>query len=174
MKIAMINKKGGTGKTTTCLEALSDLDLHYEFIFFDCPHSLSLLSINTLVAADAYLIPVTAEYLALEGLISMIEAVKEVKAGMEINPHLLGIAFTMVNPNLINTRQIIQLVREHYGKKSYRTEIHRYIRLTEAPSFGKSIFQYVPRSNGAKNYAELAQEILERCGVQKRGEPKRS
>ena len=155
------------GRENKLREALHDIRHSYDFMFFDCPPSLSMLSINALVAADAYIIPVTAEYLALEGLISMMQAMEEVKKGMDIHPPLLGIAFTMVIPGLKSARQIIGLVREEYGEMTFKTEINRNVKLTEAPSFGKSIFQHAPRSTGARDYAALAAEIRGRCGAHK-------
>jgi chromosome partitioning protein len=155
------------GRENKLRDALHDIRRSYDFMFFDCPPSLSMLSINALVASDAYIIPVTAEYLALEGLISMMQAMEEVKKGMDINPPLLGIAFTMVIPGLKSARQIIGLVREEYGEMTFKTEINRNVKLTEAPSFGKSIFQHASRSTGARDYAALAAEIRGRCGAHK-------
>lgn len=155
------------GRENRLGDRLSDIKNKYDFIFYDCPPSLSLVSINALVASDAYIIPVTAEYLALEGLVSMIAAVEEVKKGMGIEPVLLGILFTMINQGLRSTREIIALVRDEYGKQVFKTEIRRNVRLTEAPSFGKSIFQYAPTSIGASDYSLLAAEIQKRSGGKK-------
>lgn len=156
------------GRENKLAEAMAQISHHYDYILFDCPPSLSMLSINALVAADAYIIPVTAEYLALEGLISMIQAVEEVKKGMGIDPPLLGIVFAMVIPGLKSARQIIRLVREQYADQVFTTEVHRNVNLSEAPSFGMTIFQYAPRSTGAGRYTDLAGEIQKRCGVRKK------
>jgi chromosome partitioning protein len=142
----------------------------YDFIFCDCPPSLSLLSVNALVASDAYVLPVTAEYLALEGLVSMTMAVDEIKKGMGIQPRLLGICFTMMTRGVKSMREIVELVREEYGDKVFTTEIRRSVKLAEAPSFGKSIFAYAPRSSGAMEYAELAEEMQRRCLLQTEAE----
>jgi len=154
------------GRENVLRNALQDLTIAYDYVLFDCPPSLSMISINALVAADAYIIPVTAEYLALEGLISMMQAMEAVKNGMDIQRELLGIIFTMVIPGLKFGQEIVRLVREEYGRKVFKTEIRRNVRLTEAPSFGKSIFQYDPRSLGAKDYNAFAAEVLERGGHQ--------
>jgi chromosome partitioning protein len=127
---------------------------------------LSLISVNALVASDAYVLPVTAEYLALEGLVSMTLAVDEIKKEMGIYPHLLGICFTMMIKGLKSMREIVQLVRDEYGAKVFKTEIRRNVKLAEAPSFGKSVLTYAPRSSGAIEYAELAEEIQKRCRPQ--------
>ena len=155
------------GRENKLRDALKDIRRNYDFMFFDCPPSLSMLSINALIAADFYIIPVTAEYLALEGLISMIQAMDEVKKGMGIQPRLLGIVFTMVNPGLKSARRIIELVKGEYGELAFETEIYRNVKLTEAPAFGKSIFQHAPSSAGAEKYAALAAEIMGRCAAHK-------
>ena len=157
------------GRENKLSRALAGIAQGYDYIFFDCPPSLSMLSINALVAADACLIPVTAEYLALEGLIGMLRAVDEAKKGLGINPLLLGIAFTMVIRGLNSAREIIRLVREQYGGLVFNTEIPRSVKLSEAPSFGSTILQHAPRSTGAESYQRLTDEVRQRCSV---SEPK--
>ncbi|MFA5182855.1 MAG: ParA family protein [Syntrophales bacterium] len=157
------------GRENKLRDCLAPLRHKYDFIFCDCPPSLSLLSINALVASDAYVLPVTAEYLALEGLVSMTLAVDEIKKEMGIHPHLLGICFAMLIRGVKSQREIVQLVRDEYGTKVFKTEIRRNVKLAEAPSFGKSIFSYAPRSSGAVEYAELAEEIRKRCRMQMGG-----
>jgi len=154
------------GRENRLKDCLAPLRQKYDFIFFDCPPSLSLLSVNALVASDAYVLPVTAEYLALEGLVSMTLAVDEIKKEMDIHPRLLGICFTMLIKGVKSMREIVQLVRDEYGEKVFKTELHRNVKLAEAPSFGKSIFSYAPRSSGAVEYAELAEEIKKRSRLQ--------
>jgi chromosome partitioning protein len=151
------------GRENRLKECLAPLREKYDFIFCDCPPSLSLISVNALVASDAYVLPVTAEYLALEGLVSMTLAVDEIKKEMDIHPHLLGICFTMMIKGVKSMREIVQLVRDEYGAKVFKTEIHRNVKLAEAPSFGKTVFAYSPRSSGAAEYAALAEEIQKRC-----------
>lgn len=160
------------GRENRLKECLEGLPQPYDFIFFDCPPSLSLISINAVVASDAYIIPVTAEYLALEGLVSMMQAMDAVQAGMDIRRQLLGILFTMVIPGLKFGQEIISLVREEYGEGVFKTSVRRNVKLTEAPSYGKNIFHYDPRSLGARDYSALAAEVLDRCGF--RGEERRA
>ena len=154
------------GRENRLKDCLAPLRQKYDFIFCDCPPSLSLISVNALVASDAYIIPVTAEYLALEGLVSMTLAVDEINKEMDIHPHLLGICFTMLIRGVKSMREIVQLVRDEYGDKVFKTEVRRNVKLAEAPSFGKSVFTYAPRSAGAIEYAELAEEIQKRCLLQ--------
>ena len=154
------------GRESILKECLAPLKQKYDFIFCDCPPSLSLLSVNALVASDAYILPVTAEYLALEGLVSMTMAVDEIKKGMDIHPRLLGICFTMMTRGVKSMREIVELVRDEYGDKVFTTEIRRSVKLAEAPSFGKNIFAYAPRSSGAMEYAKLVEEIQRRSQLQ--------
>lgn len=159
------------GRENRLAECLKTVRHAYDFILCDCPPSLSMLSVNALVAADRYIVPVTPEYLALEGLVSLMDAVEKLKKGMDINAKLLGIVFTLVNPgirirrNLRSTRNIIGIVREHYGQEVFKTEIKRDVRLSDAPSFGRSIFGFAPKSRGARAYTIFASEVVERCGI---------
>lgn len=160
------------GRENRLAKSLEPIRDDYDFIFCDCAPSLSMLPVNALVAADRYIVPVTPEYLALEGLITLMEAVERIKKGMDVDVELLGIVFTMINPakffllnrDLRSQLEIIHLVREYYGEDVFKTVIRRNVKFTEAPSHGASIFGYAPRSSGAKEYAMLADEVLERCG----------
>ena len=143
-------------------ESLSRVDANYDFVLLDCPPSLSMLSINALVAADYYMVPVTPEYLALEGLVSLMNGIGRLKRGMGVAPELLGILFTLVNPCLKMSVNIARLIREHYGHQVFETEISRDVKLGEAPAYGISVFDYAPKSQGARTYARLAQEMMER------------
>lgn len=153
------------GRENRLSESLDVVRHQYDFILCDCPPSLSMLYVNALVAADCHIVPVTAEYLALEGLVGLSRAVEEVESSLDANSRLLGIVFTMVIQGLRTSREIIGLVQEHYGKDVFKTEIRRNVSLAEAPSFGASIFSYAPRSHGAEDYAMLAKEVIERCGI---------
>jgi chromosome partitioning protein len=151
------------GREVRLKNGLEPIRDQYDFILCDCPPSLSLLSVNALMAADAYVVPVTAEYLALEGLVSLTDAVNRLSRSMDMSADFLGIVFTLINPSVKSAREIIDLVREHYGPLVFETEIKRDARLSEAPSFSKSVFEFAPKSNGAKAYKALAQEMLKRC-----------
>jgi len=160
------------GRENMLGKALELIKDNYDFIFCDCPPSLSLLSINALLAADRYLVPVTPEYLALEGLVSLMNGLERVKEGMGIDIELIGILFTMaatgifpqLNRELKWQREIIGLVREQYSNNVFKTVIKRDSRLAEAPSYSRSIFEYAPESSAARQYSSLANEILKRCG----------
>ncbi len=158
------------GRELRLARALRGMDERYDFILFDCPPSLSLLSINALMASEYYLIPVFPEYLALEGLLSLMEGIQRLKQGMGLKAQLLGILLTSmsypVTRKKIN-REIAGLIREHYGEAVFETEIPRDVRLEEAPAYGKSVLQHAPRSRGARGYAKCAEELLRRCGVEK-------
>jgi len=153
------------GRENRLKECLQEVTPYYDFVLCDCPPSISLLSVTALVAADQYIIPVTPEYLALEGLISWMNVVKRVEKGIGTHNELMGILLTMVNPGLGDTQKISDLIREHYGEKVFHTEILKDDLLTQAPSQGKSILEYAPTSVGAKIYSLLADEVIERSGI---------
>ena len=153
------------GRENRLAECIEEIRQDYDFILCDCPPSLSLLSVNAMVAADRYIVPLTAEYLALEGLISLMAAVEKLKIGMDIETELLGILFTMVGTSLKSARDIVDLVHEHYGEDVFKTKIRRNVKLSEAPSFGMNIFDYAPKAHGAEDYLMLADEVVERCGI---------
>ena len=141
---------------------------HYDFIFCDCPPSLSLLSVNAMVASERYIVPVPPEYLALEALIGLMNGIDKMKEGIGIDIELLGVLLTFVNHSIIGNRtskEIARLIREHYGAKVFKTEIKRDVRLGEAPAYGKSVFDFASKSRGATAYGLLAGEVLERCGI---------
>lgn len=151
------------GREMRLKNALNPVRKDYAFIILDCPPSLSLLPINALVAADAYLVPVTPHYLALEGLVNLMEAVERVRQGMGTAALQLGLVLTMVDYRNRATREIVDIVRGHYKHQVFRAEIRINVRLAEAPSFGKSIFDYAPSSTGAAAYRRLVTEVLRRC-----------
>ena len=161
------------GREDQLAESLMPVRDGYDFIICDCPPSLSMLPVNALVAADRYVVPVTPEYLALEGLTGLMCAVDLIREGMDINVEMLGILFTMVNParfrllnkDLRSQLDIMDLVRGRYGKDVFKTVIRRSVSLSKAPSYGHTIFEHAPRSSGAQEYAQLAGEVLERCGI---------
>ena len=135
----------------------------YEFIVVDCPPSLSLLSINALVAADAFIVPLVPQYLALEGLVNLLEAVDRIREGIGTKTELLGLLLTLVDYRTNVAREIVSMIRGHYEDQVFKTEIPVNIRLAEAPSFGQTIFDYAKKSSGAVAYQRLADEFLERC-----------
>jgi len=153
------------GRETRLSQCLEPVRHGYDIILCDCPPSLSLLSVNALVASDCYLVPLTPEYLALEGLVSLMAAADEIKKNLETRAALLGIVLTMVTAGVKVFREIEQLVRDHYQDIVFQTRIRRNVKVNEAPAHGKSIFTHAPDSAGARDYAMLAGEVLERCGL---------
>ncbi len=137
----------------------------YDFILIDCPPSLGLLTLNTLTAANAVLIPLQAEYYAMEGLGELLRTIHAVRKGL--NPELVreGILVTMMDGRNKLCREVERQVRHHFKEGVFETVIPRNVRLGEAPSYGKSIVEYDPRSTGAQAYLALAREILQRHGI---------
>lgn len=133
----------------------------YDYILIDAPPSLGLLTLNVLAACDEVVIPVQAEYYALEGLSMLMQTIDRVRAG-GMNPSLevMGIVMTMFDSRLNIAQQVDTNVREHYGDKVFTTQIQRSVRLAEAPSHGKPIILYDFRSMGTRNYISLAEEVI--------------
>lgn len=142
--------------------ALTVVEHAYDVILIDCAPSTSLLSINALVAADAFIIPVSPSYLSLEGVISLGEVVKNVRLSLGEAAPVLGVVLTMVRRDDDQTRAIIQEVRNHYGGKVFDTEIRDDPAIEDAPTRGMSVFDTAPESQGAADYGALVNEILER------------
>ena len=134
----------------------------YDWMVLDCPPSLSLLSVNALVASDYYLIPVKPEYLSMEGLAGLNQSVQRLKKGLRVAPSLLGILLTIVHPSSRAARQVMQRIRQEYGEYVFQDYVRQDVRLLEAPEAGRSIFDYAPRSNGAMAYTRTVKELLAR------------
>lgn len=141
-------------------DALRDVILDYDYIFIDCPPSLSLLTVNALTASDSIIIPMQCEYYALEGLSQLIKTIGLIKK--KLNPHLEieGILLTMFDPRNNLAHQVAEEVKTHFPQKVFNTIIPRNVRLSESPSFGKPVILYDITSKGALSYMELAKEIL--------------
>jgi chromosome partitioning protein len=134
----------------------------YDFIFIDCPPSLGLLTLNSLNASDSVIIPVQCEYFALEGLGQLLNTINIVKQHFNKDLAIEGVLLTMFDTRLRLSHQVAEEVRRYFGNKVFETVIHRNVRISEAPSFGKPIILYDAISSGAKNYMALASELLER------------
>jgi chromosome partitioning protein len=138
------------------------IDTDYEYIFIDCPPALSLLTINALTAADSILIPVQAEYYALEGLTQLLQTVQMVRQSLNPQLELLGVVMTMYDHRTALSGQVKAEVEKHFGDKVFDVVIPRNVRLAEAPSYGKPIFAHDKWSKGAKAYKNLGKEIHHR------------
>ncbi len=143
-------------------KALEEIKADYDYIVIDCPPSLTLLTINSLVAADGIVIPMQCEYYALEGLSALITTINRITARLNPNLHIEGIIRTMYDPRNSLTRDVSLQLLDHFGDKVYRTVIPRNVRLAEAPSYGVPILYYDKQSRGAKAYLALAGEVVRR------------
>ena len=138
-------------------------DETFDFVLLDCPPSLGILMTNALAAADELLTPIQCEYLALEGLVKIVRVVEQIRdSGANDRLEIGGIVMTMFDGRTNLSAQVVADVRQHFGERVYETVIPRTIRLSEAPSFGKSILEYDPRGTGANAYRALAGEFLKR------------
>ncbi len=140
--------------------ALAEVRQEYDYIVIDCPPALDLLTLNALVASDSVLIPIQCEFFALEGISQLIDTVDRVKEAFNPRLRVQGVLLTMYDDRTNLTRQVEADLREFFGKEVFKTVVPRSVRLAEAPSFGKSILAYDPRSRGAEAYIQLAKEIL--------------
>jgi chromosome partitioning protein len=138
-------------------------DEAFDFVFLDCPPSLGILMSNALAAAAELLTPIQCEYFALEGLVKIVRLVEQVRdSGANKRLELAGIVMTMFDGRTNLSEQVVAEVREHFGERVYETMIPRSVRLSEAPSFGKSILEYAPSGPAAQAYRALAKEFLKR------------
>lgn len=152
-----------TGREVVLKNALTPILADYDFTFLDCPPSLGLLTVNALIAADFFIIPLTPDYLALEGLVNFMDAVEKIRSGIGGKVAApLGILLTLADYRLNVTEEISRMIRGYYGRLVFKTEIRGNVRLKEAPSFGQSIFDYDNRSSGAEAYRKLTKEVLQR------------
>lgn len=140
--------------------ALEKLVPKYRFVFIDCPPSLGLLTLNALAAADSVLIPIQCEYYALEGLGQLLNTVRLVQKHLNSDLKVEGVLLTMFDSRLNLSLQVAEDVRRYFEGRVFSTVIHRNVRLSEAPSFGKPIILYDAICTGAENYMQLAEEII--------------
>jgi chromosome partitioning protein len=141
--------------------ALKPVRNRYDFILVDCPPALDLLTLNALLAADSVLIPIQCEFFALEGISQLMETIDKVKESFSHPLAIEGILLTMYDDRTNLTRQVADDLKEFFSDQVLTSVIPRSIRLAEAPSYGKPILMYDPRSRGAESYIRLAKEILE-------------
>ncbi len=134
----------------------------YDYIFIDCPPSLSLLTVNALCACDTVLVPLQCEFYSLEGLSQLVESIRLVKKRYNPNIDIEGILFTMFDGRLNLTQQVVREVKKHFADKVFNTVIPRNVRISEAPSFGKPVIYFDASSRGAEAYESLVAEILSR------------
>lgn len=148
------------GRETRLKRSLLEIRDGYDFIFIDCPPSLSLLTVNALAAADQVIIPIQCEYYALEGLSQLTKTIDLVKQSLNPELKIFGIVLTMYDQRTILSEQVAEEAKSHFGRKVFETIIPRNVRLAEAPSFGQPIIFYDPTSTGATAYERLSRELL--------------
>lgn len=142
--------------------ALGRLSTDYDYIFLDAPPSLSLTTVNALVAADSVLVPIQAEYFALEGLGSFLSTLDRIRGSLNPDIAVEGVLLTMTDDRTNLSQQVSQEVRTHLKELVFKTTIPRSVRLAESPSFGKPILLYDIKSRAAESYLALAREVLDR------------
>ncbi len=143
-------------------ESLRTVDA--ELVIIDCPPALGLLTVNALTAANQVLIPVQAEYFALEGLGQLLQTVQAVRQALNPRLDILGVVLTMFDKRMTLSEQVQAEVAQHFGDKLFKTVVPRNVRLAEAPSYGRTIFEHDKWSKGARAYKHLAGEVAKRLG----------
>ena len=143
-------------------QILLPLKNQYDYILIDCSPSLGLITINALTASDSVIIPVQCEFFALEGIAKLLNTIKIIKSNLNPSLRIEGFLLTMYDARLRLSAQVHDEVRRHFGDLVFNTVIARNVRLSEAPSHGLSVLQYDKNSKGAKNYINLAKELIRR------------
>ncbi len=142
------------------LRAITEGSRSYDYVFIDTPPSLGLLMVNTLTAANGVIIPVQTQYFAMDGVVQLQETIKKVREDINPSLHVLGLVLTMYDRRTLISREVAEKVRGEVGERVFSTVIPVNVRLAQAPSHHKSIFEYDPGSSGARAYRELAKEVL--------------
>ena len=148
------------GREFRLRDALQPLRSRYEFIVLDCPPALDLLTLNALVAADSVLIPMQAEYFAMEGVSELLDTMERIRQSLNPGLEIEGVVLTMYDDRTNLAQQVAAELKAFFGDRLFATTIPRNIRLAEAPSYGKPVLAYDPRSRGAESYIKLAKEIM--------------
>lgn len=151
------------GREARLKKELAHLKGRYDLCLIDCPPSTSLLTVNAIVAAQYVLIPVTPDFLSMKGLAQLQDILSEIRENLDTGVRVLGILPAIVDYRKVATREALEILRSSFGDLVFQTEIRINVRLEEAPSHGKTIFQYDPDSVGAECYRRLAEEVLQRC-----------
>ena len=139
---------------------LNQVRNEYDYILIDCSPSLGLITINALTASDSVIIPVQCEFFALEGIAKLLNTIKIIKSSLNPDLQIEGFLLTMYDNRLRLSNQVYEEVKRHFGNLVFNTVIYRNVRLSEAPSHGLSVIDYDPHSKGAKNYKNLAKELI--------------
>ncbi len=145
-------------------QALAPVKADYDFVLIDCPPSLSLLTLNGLVAAHGVIVPMQCEYFALEGLSDLVNTIKQVHANLNRDLELIGLLRVMFDPRITLQQQVSEQLKAHFGDKVFDAVIPRNVRLAEAPSYGQPGVVFDPSSRGALAFVEFAKEMVKRLG----------
>ena len=150
------------GREKFLARALAPVMSEYDFIIIDCQPSLGLLTTNALVAAHDVIIPMNCEYLAMRGVKLLLDTIDKVQTRLDSPVNLLGVLGTMYDPRTLHSREVLERMRERFGTQVFQTHIPRTIRFSDATVAGEPITSYLPDSNGAEAYEQLAREVLAR------------
>ncbi len=156
-EIELVERENRESVLRNILSAIND---QYEYGIIDCPPSLGILTLNTLVASDSVIIPIQCEYYALEGLEKLLKTLRAIKNGLNKNLVIEGILLTMYDARLNLAKDVVEDIQKHFPEVVFKTVVPRSVRIAEAPSFGKSVIHYNISSTGAQAYIELTREIL--------------
>jgi chromosome partitioning protein len=157
--IELVSAEGREFRLRNALQSVRD---QFDFIVLDCPPALDLLTLNALVAADSVLVPMQAEYFALEGVSELLDTIERLRVSFNPDLQIEGVVLTMYDDRTNLAQQVTQELKRHFGEKLLETNIPRNVRLAEAPSYGKPALLYDVRSRGAESYIRLAKEIMHR------------
>jgi chromosome partitioning protein len=155
--LELVDLQNRQARLRECLKSARD---SYEYLLIDCPPALDLLTLNALMAADTVLVPIQCEFFALEGISELMDTIDRIRASFDHPLQVEGILLTMYDDRNNLTRQVAADLKSFFGNQVFQTVIPRSVRLAEAPSHGKPILSYDPRSRGAESYIRLAKEML--------------
>lgn len=163
---ANIELTNAEGREVRLRQALTPIKDRYDLVILDCPPALDLLTLNVLVAAQSLIVPMQAEYFALEGISELVSTLQRVQAALNPEITIEGVLLTMYDDRTNLAQQVTETLREFFKERLFRTVIPRNVRLAEAPSHGKPVAVYDPKSRGTEAYTELTREYLERHNIE--------
>ncbi len=159
---AEYNLYQGNGAERVMKNALDPIKDNYDYIIIDCPPSLSMLTVNAMVASDGIIIPMQCEFYALEGLSQLTVTINRIKANFNSSLNITGILITMYNSRLLLSLQVMNEMKKHYADKLFKIQISRGVKVSEAPGFGMPVYYHDKRSKGANEYLAIASELASR------------
>lgn len=159
---AEYNLYQGNGAERVMKNALDAIKDNYDYIIIDCPPSLSMLTINAMVASDGIIIPMKCEFYSLEGLAQLTVTINRIKANFNSSLNITGILITMYSSRLLLSAQVMEEMKKHYSGKLFETQISRGVKVSEAPGFGMPVYYHDKRCKGSLEYLEVAKELVNR------------